>query len=87
MIKGLDSKVINNKQVLSFDPGHFFEYGKRSTILTSQLPVKQWHDVIGEQTVADAVLDRIVHNAHRVELKGESLRKKWSKKTVEQNEE
>jgi len=62
-------------------------HGKRSTIFTSQLPVKQWHDVIGEQTVADAVLDRIVHNAHRVELKGESLRKKWSKKTVEQNED
>lgn len=62
-------------------------HGKRSTILTSQLPVKQWHDVIGEQTVADAVLDRIVHNAHRVELKGESLRKKWGKKTKEENEE
>lgn len=41
------------------------------------------HDVIGEQTVADAVLDRIVHNAHRVELRGKLLRKKWSKKTVE----
>jgi DNA replication protein DnaC len=37
-------------------------HGKRSTIFTSQLPLKQWHDVIGEQTVADAVLDRIVHN-------------------------
>ena len=55
-------------------------HGKRSTIITSQLPVKQWHDVIGEKTIADAVLDRIVHNAGRIELKGESLRKKWSKK-------
>ncbi len=62
-------------------------HGKRSTILTSQLPVKQWHDVIGEQTVADAVLDRIVHSAHRVELKGDSLRKKWGKKTAEEHEE
>ena len=58
-------------------------HGKRSTIITSQLPVKQWHDVIGEKTVADAILDRIVHNAQRIELKGESLRRKWSKKQIE----
>ncbi len=58
-------------------------HGKRSTIITSQLPVKQWHDVIGEKTIADAVLDRIVHNAGRIELKGESLRKKWNKKEAE----
>jgi DNA replication protein DnaC len=51
-------------------------HGKHSTIITSQLPVKQWHEVIGEQTIADAVLDRIVHNAHRIELSGESLRKR-----------
>jgi len=50
-------------------------HGKHSTIITSQLPVRQWHDVIGEKTIADAVLDRIVHNAHRIELAGESLRK------------
>lgn len=49
---------------------------KGSTIITSQLPVKQWYEVIGEQTIADAILDRIVHSAHRIELKGESLRKK-----------
>jgi DNA replication protein DnaC len=58
-------------------------HGKRSTIITSQLPVKQWYDVIGEKTVADAVMDRIVHNAARVELKGESLRRKWNKKQIE----
>lgn len=62
-------------------------HGKRSTIFTSQVPVKQWHDVIGEQTVADAILDRIVHNAHRIELKGESLRRKFSKKDAEANAE
>lgn len=56
-------------------------HGKRSTIITSQLPVKQWYDVIGEKTVADAILDRVVHQAIRIELKGESLRRKWSKKT------
>lgn len=51
-------------------------YEKASTIITSQIPISKWHDVIGEQTIADAILDRIVHNAHRIEMKGESLRKK-----------
>ena len=46
-----------------------------SLLLTSQLPLDQWHDYIGEPTSADAILDRIVHNAHRIELRGESLRK------------
>jgi len=48
---------------------------KASMIITSQLPVNCWHEVIGEKTIADAILDRIVHDAHRVELNGESLRK------------
>ena len=61
-------------------------HGKRSTIITSQLPVKQWYEVIGETTVADAILDRILNNAQRMELKGESLRRKWSKKTETNNE-
>lgn len=51
-------------------------HGKSSTIITSQVPVSKWHDIIGEKTVADAILDRIIHEAHRLELKGESLRKK-----------
>jgi len=51
-------------------------HGKRSTIIAAQLPVGQWHDVIGEKTIADAVLDCIVHNAHRIEMIRESLRKK-----------
>jgi DNA replication protein DnaC len=51
-------------------------HGKKSTIITSQLPVSAWYEIIGEQTLADAILDRIVHDAHRIELKGESLRKK-----------
>lgn len=58
-------------------------HGKHATIITSQLPVKQWYEIIGEKTVADAILDRIVHSAHRIELKGESLRKKWNKKITE----
>lgn len=53
-------------------------HGKGSMIITSQLPVSKWYDVIGEQTIADAILDRIVHNAHRLELQGESLRKRKS---------
>lgn len=52
---------------------------KRSTIITSQIPVKEWYDIIGEKTIADAVLDRIVHQSLRVELFGESLRRRKSK--------
>lgn len=51
-------------------------HGKSSTIITSQVPIKQWYEVIGEKTVADAIMDRIIHEAHRLDLKGESLRKK-----------
>lgn len=52
-------------------------HGKRSTIITSQLPVKSWYDVIGEPTIADAILDRLVHSSHRIEPKGPSLREKY----------
>ena len=48
----------------------------KSTIISSQLPVSKWYDVIGEGTIADAILDRLVNGAHRIDLKGESLRKK-----------
>lgn len=48
---------------------------KQSTIITTQLPVKHWHETIGESTIADAVMDRLVHSAHRIDLKGESMRK------------
>lgn len=51
-------------------------HGKTSTIITSQAPVSTWHDIIGEQTIADAILDRIVHDAHRIEMKGDSMRKR-----------
>jgi DNA replication protein DnaC len=50
-------------------------YGRRSTVITSQLPVDRWHGVIGDPTYADAILDRLIHNAHRIELSGESLRR------------
>ena len=50
-------------------------YGKRSTIVTSQLPVPAWHEAIGDPTLADAILDRLVHNAYKIGLKGDSMRK------------
>ena len=56
-------------------------HGKGSTIITSQVPVVKWHEVIGEQTIADAIIDRLIHNAHRLELTGESLRKKLHNKS------
>jgi DNA replication protein DnaC len=51
-------------------------YQVRSMILTSQMPVSKWHEQIGDPTVADGILDRIVHNAHRIEMRGDSMRKK-----------
>ncbi|WP_169737421.1 ATP-binding protein, partial [Desulfobulbus elongatus] len=51
-------------------------HGLRSTLVTSQLPVEHWHEQIGDPTTADAILDRLVHNAHTLQLKGGSMRKK-----------
>ena len=55
-------------------------HGRGSTVVTSQLPVEHWHELIGNPTIADAILDRLVHNAHRLTLKGESLRKAAAKR-------
>jgi len=54
-------------------------HDRRSTLVTSQLPVKHWHDILSNPTLADAILDRLVHNAYKIELKGESMRKTKSK--------
>lgn len=51
-------------------------YGSASTLITTQLPTKQWHQVLGEPTIADAICDRLLHNAFKIELKGDSMRKK-----------
>jgi DNA replication protein DnaC len=51
-------------------------YGKGSTIVTSQLPVAQWHEYIGDPTLADAIMDRLIPHAHKIDLQGESLRGK-----------
>jgi DNA replication protein DnaC len=53
-------------------------YDSRSTIVTSQLPLDKWHDIIGDPTLADAILDRLVHNAYKINLRGESMRKRKS---------
>ena len=55
-------------------------HGQRSTIIASQLPVSKWHDIIGERTLADAILDRLVHTAYRIDIKGESMRRKLKNK-------
>jgi DNA replication protein DnaC len=60
-------------------------HGRKSTIVTSQLPIKLWHEIINDNTLADAILDRLIHNAYRIELKGESMRKVKSKLTQEVN--
>ena len=51
-------------------------HGVKSTIIAGQLPVEHWHDVIGNPTIADAIMDRLVHNAHKINLDGDSMRKK-----------
>ena len=50
-------------------------YGRTATIVVSQLPVERWHEMLGDPTIADAILDRLVHTAYRLDLKGESMRK------------
>ncbi|MBW1614235.1 MAG: ATP-binding protein, partial [Deltaproteobacteria bacterium] len=52
--------------------------GSASTLVASQLPIDKWFEIIGEPTIADAILDRLVHNAHKVNLKGDSMRKRQS---------
>ena len=63
-------------------------YATRSTVLTSQVPISHWHDQIGDPTIADSILDRLVHNAHRIELAGASIRKtKNGKPSDEKNKD
>lgn len=61
-------------------------HGRRSTIISSQLPVGSWYEIIGESTIADAILDRLVHKSHRLELKGESMRKNQAVENESKNE-
>lgn len=62
-------------------------FNRRSTIVTSQLPLAHWHEYLGQATLADAILDRLVHNAYKLELRGESMRKKKSPLTTNPTQE
>ena len=83
-IEKQDALILDDFGVQPFDAGSRAllldiiedRHGKRTTIITAQVPVKKWHEIIGEKTLADAILDRIVHQSIRIELYGESLRKK-----------
>jgi DNA replication protein DnaC len=61
-------------------------YGRRSTLVASQLPVEAWHEAMGDPTLADAILDRLVHNAHRLELRGESMRRRRAAPAPEESQ-
>ena len=86
-IERVDLLILDDFGLQPFDPQSRIalldiiedRHQKRSTVVTSQTPVKEWYDIIGEKTIADAVLDRIVHHSIRVELFGESLRRRNSK--------
>ena len=60
-------------------------HGTKSTVMMSQLPTDQWYAAIGDNTLADAILDRLMHNAHRIPLKGESMRKKLGQLTDDEH--
>jgi DNA replication protein DnaC len=80
----IDTLVIDDWGLAVLDDAHRRDllevlddrHGVRSTIVTSPLPIEHWHAAIGDATLADAILDRLVHNAHQLNLKGDSLRKK-----------
>jgi len=69
-------EVLNNEQRRDLLEIVEDRYNARSLLITSQIPVNQWYDIIGNSTLADAILDRIVHNAYRIELSGDSLRER-----------
>lgn len=83
-IEKADLLILDDFGLLPFDQQSRFDlleviedrHGRKSTLIATQIPVSEWFELIGEKTIADAILDRIVHTAHRIELKGESMRKK-----------
>lgn len=87
-IERTDLLILDDFGIQPFDAGSRMNlmdiiedrHGKKSTLITSQAPVKEWYDIIGDKTIADAVLDRIVHQAIRIELHGDSIRKLKCKK-------
>ncbi len=61
--------------------------GRASTLVTSQIPIDRWYDIIAEPTMADAILDRLVHNAHKITLKGNSMRKRDAKRLDDKHDD
>ena len=74
-------KSFNNNQRMMLMEIIEDRHGRASTIITSQHPVKNWYDIIGEATLADAILDRLVHSSHEIKISGENMRKKYAKKS------
>ena len=78
-----DLLVLDDWGLTPFTPDHQRDlleiledrYASRSTLVTSQIPIEKWHDILGDPTFADAILDRLVHNAYKLKLKGPSMRK------------
>lgn len=91
----IDVLVIDDWGLAALDDAHRRDllevlddrHGSRSTIVTSQLPIEHWHAAIGDATLADAILDRLVHNAHQLKLKGDSMRKKRARLTAAADQE
>ncbi|HTH08455.1 MAG TPA: IS21-like element helper ATPase IstB [Acidovorax sp.] len=91
----IDALVIDDWGLAALDDAHRRDllevlddrHGVRSTLVTSQLPIEHWHAAIGDATLADAILDRLVHNAHQLNLKGDSLRKKRARLTSQADPE
>ena len=75
MAKELSMRKIHEILRLHYEHGLSSRQGTGATLITSQYAPSHWHEIIGDATVADAILDRLTHNAHRIELKGDSLRK------------
>lgn len=74
-------EILDNSKRLSLLEIIEDRHGKKSTIFVSQLPITKWHEVIGDATIADAICDRIIHSAHQIKLKGESVRKTYKKRS------
>jgi DNA replication protein DnaC len=76
VLEDLGLTRLEHQQQLDFMEIFEDRHAQNATIVVSQLPVASWYDIIGEETIADAILDRLVHSSLRIELKGDSLRKK-----------
>jgi len=77
ILDDFDPKSLDNNKKLILLKMFEDRHGEKSTVIASQLPVNKWHEIISEPTISDAILDSLVHNSYRIELKVESIRKKY----------